>query len=308
MTYKPETFKPIARAIGWLLSGSVPGLYRWGDYNRDENLVDYRTGDPDRLLFQRYHNDKAWIELSNIRPFELVDLKYHEPTVLRTRQIDASSITVENYIGIELQPYKYEVEFADTVDEKEAVSAGATVSSKTTFGTGDGLPVKGEQEFSLAVTSGWEKTVGKKAMVNRTFTHSGEVQPGNDIRVFATREISDMRRHITGFGTFECAIRIGKRYRPKGRSSQIWRGAKYWSSIADLIAVVEGRSPLDWDLAYHFEHNPPPRDRIDLLNKYPRAPYEQWIDYQDVTNIQLTQEVIRVRETSPPEEPEDDDE
>ena len=296
MVYTPDTFEPIARAVGWLLSGNVPGLYRWDDYTLDEDLIGYRTGDQDRLLFQRSKNDQGWMEISDIRPKELVDLVYHEPTVLRTNQIDASSVKVENFDGVIPLPFKYSVDFGDTASESEAISASATASIKTTFGTGDASPVKGEQEFSLAVTSGWETQANKGTSTSRDFEEWAEIPPGLDMRLFATRNIQDLRRRITGTGTFDCAIRIGKRYRPHGRHHQIWRGSQFWSSIDDLIAVVEGRSPLAWDLANHFDGHSPPAERIALVKKFPRAPYEQWYEYQDVTSISLTPEVIRQKD------------
>ena len=306
MAYQPDTFEPLARAIGWLLSGDVPGLYRWNDYTYDEDLIGYRTGDQDRLLFQRSRNDKGWMELSKIRPRELVNLVYHEPTVLRTRQIDASSIVIKNFDGAIPQPFTYKVPLGDTTSESEAIHASATASSKTTFGTGDGLPVKGEQEFTLAVTSGWEKQGTKGSTAVREFSESGDVPPGYDLRFFATRSIQDLRRLITGFGTFDCAILIGKRYRRKGRSTHIWRGAEYWSSVDDLIAVVERRSPLNWDLAGHFASNQVPAERLAMVKKPPRSPYEQWYEYNDVTAIELVQEVIRKKHVDADDDDDDD--
>lgn len=303
MPYKLHTFEPLARRIGHILSGDIPGLYRWQGYRPDEALIGHYTGDEDRLLFQREENDKAYIELSQIRPFKLKGLIYHEPTVLRTHQIDASSIEILNFNGKMPQRYEYSVEFGESTSEEEAVHASVTASVKTTFGTGDASPVKGEQEFALAVTAGWQELKGKQAHVDRTFKHTGSIDPGLDVRVFATRNIQDLRRKITGRGLFECAIRIGKRYRPHGRRHQIWRGSLYWSSIADLLAVVNRDSPHDWDGAGHFREHPAPLDLKAAL-KPPFKEYKQWIEYQDVTQIQLVQEGIREKD----EPQEEDDE
>lgn len=298
---RPDIMEPTARAIGELVANS-PGLYRWNDYTADEDLIPLRQEYDDNIQFVRASDPMARIELFLIRADDLVDLTVHPPAVLRSERRASASIEIDNLTGLTAQEYTFTKEFATGESELAAVKAGFEATSKTTFGTGATAPVKGEQSFELKVTASWENKTGRTRDSKTGGKFPLIALPGTHVRGWLEWNEEDLRRHIQGFGTFECGVRIGKRYRRK--RNWRWRGALEWSSISDLIATAEGHGSVAFALAHHWRAHPPPPGLIAAVKSRPRNRYDEYAEYTGATGIKVCTETL---EDLRPDEDEDDD-
>lgn len=275
----PDDIEPIARAIGALVAGS-PGLYRWNDYTADEDLIPLKQTADDNIHFVRATEPKARMELFGISGADLVDIVIHPLVVLKSSRKATASLELDNRYGLTPAEAEIYLEFANGQTELDAVKAGFEVASKSTFGTGATSPVKGEQELSLTITSEWSKQSGttKDTKVGGRFPV--KALPYTRISYWLEWDEQDVRRHISGFGTFNCGVRIGKRAKKSGDGRWRWQGDHTWHSLADLIATAEGRGSVHFPLRDYWREHPPASELIVPVKAQPRRSYDQYDEFK----------------------------
>ena len=115
---RPDQIESIARHIGELASGT-PGLYRWNDYTADEDLIPLHQESDDTIHFIRSREPKARIELFGISPADLVDIKVHPLTVLKSARKTSASLELDNLGGLTTAEAELYQEFANGQVEEE---------------------------------------------------------------------------------------------------------------------------------------------------------------------------------------------
>ena len=305
----PDILRPFAQSIGRLLSraGERPEHWQGYDPSKEAQLTARDQTEDEKISFYRSgHGKDDWngcIELSDIKPDDIVDVKIHEPVVLKSTPKSSARITLDNP-GKEKQSQTLTEEFKYTKNVLDEVKAGFSTTSETTFGTGEGAAVKFEQKFSVTVASEWTKQTaeGEEHTVNNSFPVI--CPPYTKMQAWIEWNQSDMRRHTEGYGTYECQVRIGnynnykKVYDSKrAKKTRRWRWYNdcQWDSIRDLLLSVKGRGSVKFDLAKHFRDatKRPRQSWIDAVEKRPRTHFDHYTTYKDVTDISVRYETIK---------------
>lgn len=281
---KPDDIEPIGRAIGRLLAGT-PGLYRWDGYTDKEDLIPLRQTADDEIQFVRERDGKARLAFYGIKGNDLVDIKFGKPVVMSSEKKGTAKVRVDARKYDNKQSYEWSKTFADGKSEFKAITAGFEVSSKSTFGTGSTAPVKGEQSLELKVKSEWKNQTGHDEKVTKGGKFSLTADPGTLVEGYLTWDEQDIRQRITGFGTFDCAVHIGKR--AKGHKKWHWTGDYHWGSLGELIATAEGNGSVKYPLRDHFMAHPAPAHLLDPIRAMPRRPYTQLLEYPGTDNIEV---------------------
>lgn len=288
----PDIFEPVARAVGELVS-NCPGLYRWGGYTANEDLIALEQISDDQIRFIRSSDRFGRIDIFRISPKDLTDIKFHDPTVLKTTRKAGASIEIDNRSGLTPEEYEWVKEFNDGESELDSVSTGFSASSKTTFGTGEGSSYKFEQEFEFKITNEWSKQTGKTKDTKTGGKFSLVALPKTHVRGWLEWNEQDLRRRIEGLGTFDCAIRIGK-FAPHKKTGKRWRwqGDLIWNSLDDLIASAERRGSVHFPGYSFWMKNPPSVHLIDPIKLRPRNPFNQYVDYVGNDGIRVVIETL----------------
>ena len=282
-----KAFDPVARAIGETVGGSV---WRWQGYHRSEALICTIHNDGKNLEFRRSTDKKALLWLSEIQPHGVTDLVVHEPQVLSNDDIDQAHIVIRNIHSDEPRPAKYTVEFTEIKTAEDAISEGFSTAISNTFKVtagGDAYGGSIENETSIEETISHEatKTLGTEEGASRGFDDDLICPAHEDVDYWQTWSVQKMRVKITGYGTFDFEIRIGKHWDHK------WHHSKHWVSIADLIAVAEDAPdrPTSWhDLEYL-----PREGTLLALKQRVEAPFVDYKEYDNVQNIELNSKVLQ---------------
>lgn len=296
-----DKLEPTVREIAHAITGHGPlrhaRLYRFDGYTKEEGFHVFRTSDTDRFFFQRKNEPKGWVELANITPIPaLSDAVLHPMVVQDEDQVAASAITVKNYTGID--PLEFHYDYAEAKREAESTSENVGVSVtnaiRNMLGTGSGTPVKGESEISTSITAEWSKqqSTSKETGTDERAGYSGACSPGVDLKVWATLHRASGYRMMTGMGAMTFSIQIGKRARKHGKKSHGWFGSLYWSRLEDLISVMERKSPIDWDLARHFDEVGADPVLVDPLKNQQAFPFELQRPCREVLNVEIEKEIL----------------
>ena len=245
------------------------GKWRWKDYKASDGLVHADSGD-DWVEWRR--GTSSWAEqgtlrFNNIQPKKVEDMKFHEPFVLRSEDIDATSVELDNSTGIAPLEYTYEATFVKSISEEESFSAGFSLAIRNCFTAGnDATPVKNETEITAEAHSEWGKSKSQTSEVSRTASFTVVVPVGKKLRVFGRRSIEKMRRKVTGKGVFTHSVIIGRHWHGKW----YWDGSKEWKTYDEFLS----------------EH------RSDKLREPVYNKFEQLIDFDNVTTVRLVQEEL----------------
>lgn len=288
---RPDQVEPVARAVGALVAGA-PGIYRWGGYTADEDLLPLRQEHEDELHFVRASDSKARIEIFGIRALRMSDIQFHDPVVLATRRKASASIELDARripTGLE---YEFYQEFADGESELDGVTAGFSFSSKTTIGTGQTAPAKVEQEFMLTVSSEWSKQRGKTKDSKAGGRFPFKALPYTQVRAWLEWNEQDLRMLVSGNALFDCGVRLGKRAPTKGDHHWRWSGDAVWHSLSDLIAVAEGGGDINWDLARHWRETPPAPALLEPIKAMPRIPMDYYADFKGNNSFKVSADLL----------------
>ena len=115
------------------------------------------------------------------------------------------------------------------------------------------------------------------------------------IRYWLEWNEEDVRRHISGFGTFQCGVRIGKRAKASGgrhKGKWRWQGDHTWGSLDELIASAEGRGSVHFPLRDYWIANPPDPTLIAPIKVQPRIPYDQYDEFKANNSLKIMIETI----------------
>ena len=129
MVYYPPALGMRMRLIGEAVTKS--GIYQWQDYDRKEPLDHWQNHGDDTASYGR-NGRKSRIEIDNIQPVNIRDVKKSEPVTLDSRQIDAISARLNN---LQAQPINLdhpELSGSDLTQEY-AADFGKTMSEEESF-------------------------------------------------------------------------------------------------------------------------------------------------------------------------------
>lgn len=295
-----EYFTPIAESIARLISDIQGGghhpFYRFDNFGTDEKLIPLERYSDTEISWHRPGDTQARITLWDIIPADLIDIKLHNPVVLRREQKASATVSIDNRSGLTDQKYTWTKEFKEGEQELDAIKSGFEVSSSTTFGTGDASPVKGEQTFETKVTNEWEKQTGRSKETTTGGDYPLVALSKTHVRGYLRWEEQDLRRHIEAKGTFEFKIRAGKfsygKRKGRRRKKWHWSGTRTWDSLESLILTAQQRGSVDWEAYHWFRRNPAPQHKIDALKLYPRSPFDQFIEYKGADGIEVVTETL----------------
>lgn len=288
-----DDMEPIARAVGALVSDvhKQERFFRWGDYTMDEDLIPVPQTEDNLVQFTRAREPKAKMELFNIRPIGLEGLIFHPAVVTHSEKKYGAVIEIDNRTGIEQPPTALTREFARGETEMDSVSNSFSIRFQATLGTGQASAVKAEAELETTYMREW----GRQTGLSRESKEGGQllaVAPA-DTHMEARLEWteSDLIRHVEGFTTLDCGVRLGKHARSSSRGWR-WRGTRRWSSLDHLIAVCERRGSVKFDLDQYFRHNLADSEALEVLKQRPRIRFDDWPEFQGESHLKVIYTVL----------------
>lgn len=288
---RPDEVEDAARAVGALVAGS-PGIYRWNGYTADEDLIPLRQENENHIHFVRASDGQARMEIFDFRPIRMSDIKFHEPVVLSTQRKASASIELDARnipTGLKFDFYR---EFGEGESELDGVTAGFSISSKTTIGTGQNAPAKVEQEFMLTISSEWSKQRGKTKDSKTGGLFPFTALPHTQVRAWLEWNEQDLRMLVSCNALIDFGVRIGKRSPTKGRHRWRWSGDAIWHSLSDLVAVAEGKGDINWDLARHWRERPPKASLIAPIKAMPRVPTDYYADFKGNNAFKVSADLL----------------
>ncbi len=317
-----QVFMDRAQAVGAAVQDDA---WRWGGAGPHEHLAPFLSEDGKSISFRQMRDWKGMVTFSNIIPKNIEGLVFHDPVILRSENIDAVSSIIDNSRcglcnGIidpttlkcedvdgkvsttcptpEPLEQTYSATFAKSQSEEDSIKTGLSVAVSSTFkatagGEAFGGSVEAETSIETKVENEWGKVSSASSSEERTVSFHVVVQPGHKIRIWATRAIDKMKRIITGYGTFESDVTIGKHW------DHHWRGSMHWDTFADFLAVAEGNRdvPSNWrKLSHHVSS-----DILSRLKNEARSPFRQETEFDNVTATTLRQQEIDPHDLTPEE-------
>ena len=295
---EPKSFLRVAELIGETLN-NAPNLYRWSEDtkgvtaydSKKEKLVIYPMKKDDEIWFKRKSDYKGAMLFFNIQPKDIEDIKYAKPVIVKSENKASAVIEIDAWDSETQEDYKWSKEFSVGKSESDSLMLGASQSIKNTFGTGDGSPVKGETEFTTTISSEWTKQTGMTEDKKTGGEYEAHALPGNKKEAFLTWDEQDLKRHVTGHGTFEFGFRIGKRYKSSGK--WWWRGSHGFDSFSEFLSTVSGMGSTSNPFRQYFYNHPlPPKKVQELKDAWPSSPYDQWYEYKGADGIKVVAKTI----------------
>ena len=287
--------EPRARLIGSLVAGS--GVYRWGDYIRCEPLDSHYSGDASMVYFTRrppiQHGKDAHprIEFGNLAPREVTGLRTESVTVLESRKIDALHLDADNLAGATDQALSYEATFGETVSREDAWKAGVkTAITQTIKVGGETSPVSSETTLSVESWFEGEGRSSRGETVERRVTIPVVCPVGVRMRFTAVRSVERVRERVVGCGDWQHSVTIGGHKNHGG-----WHGKRhgraYWTVLDDLVRLLQGHGPWEWDLAHHLAGLDISTSVLDKLSAR-KVPFVLDLEYDSVTGLKVQQQVL----------------
>lgn len=293
-----EVFRARAERVINCVHTVVPRWYDKG-YKLGAPLASAYDASEAKVQFWLPSDPRARIEFNSIKPKDLINVVIGASVTLKDEKIDAASELINNLHGKSPLEEEYEATFEETTSAEDAITAGMSVSATETFKEGGDLsPVEAEQSLTESVYSEFSRTTSKGASVSRMQKFNVSVEPGDIEKVFGTRSVAKIKQRITGVGDFTFKLIIGD-FHPNH-----WHDARSWDSWDDFIEVINGKAPDNYPLATNFHGSTPTRCSVSpyanptWVAEPLSAPFEMDIEYDDVTDTDLTEQsmVKTVRE------------
>ena len=269
-----DKLEPVAREIAHFLvqNGVVPGS-SWRDYDRSEDLIPLQRREDDLVEFIRASNNQARLRLLRIR--ELMpdpdSIKFHPAIVLRSEPKAEASITIDNLLGErQSEPHVFHKVFRTGTSEADAIEAGwqletwATASASVSAGIGvaEG-EVSAETGWRSTLSAAWSRQTGKTRDEETGGNFPFVAGPHSLVEAYLQWEEQTKQRRIECDASYDFAIEIGRRSKPKGKGWRWNTGSPlYWGSLEHLIAVAEKRGSVHHPLYQHFSTRVVDRDGI----------------------------------------------
>ena len=269
-----DKLEPVAREIAHFLThnGVTPGS-SWQGYDRSEDLLPLQRREDDLVEFIRASNNQARLRLLRIR--ELMpdpdSIRFHPAIVLRSEPKAEASITIDNLQGErESQPHVFHKVFHTGTSEADAIEAGwqletwATASASASGGIGVAeAEVSAETGWRSTLSAAWSRQTGKTRDEETGGSFPFVAGPHSLVEAYLQWEEQTKQRRIECDASYDFAIEIGRRSKPKRRGWRWNTGSPlYWDSLEHLIAVAEQRGRVGHALYQHFSTRVVDRDGI----------------------------------------------
>lgn len=289
----PKNFSHVCELIGDILFKPPKYPYRWARVYKSnkEKLIPSPMTKDDAIWFTRSGDHKGKICIFSITPKELTDVEYEKPVVLKSENKATTAIEIDALKSDTSEKYEWTKTFAVGQSESDSLMIGASQSIKNTFGTGDGSPVKGETEIETTLSTEWTKQTGKTKETTTGGRYEGEATAGTKKEAFLTWDEQDLKRHVSGKGTFDFGFVIGKRFKSSGK--WWWRGSMKWHTFGEFIDTVSGFGSTKNPLREFFYQNPISAKKIqELKDAWPSSEYSQWYEYKGADGIKVVAKTI----------------
>ena len=299
---RPETVKPFAELVGQCFPNCKDKPYRWRTFNTKNDAIYARDQDKDDAVhFSRRSDWEARLALYDIAPLDMVDIKVSKPTTVKTEPRYSARVELDNKTGTDQSTTITQL-FRNGQQTMNEVKTGLEIGTKTTVGTGEGSSVKFEQEVETKVTNEWTKQTGITSETEAGGEFPVVVPARSHIQAWVIWNESDLKRHLQGECTFDCKIQAGKRgkkskydsKKAKNESYWKWEGDYTWDSVDEFTSVLRGDGSVNAPLG-KFYRDPkiaPPGKLIEQIEKRPRVPYSQWVEYKGIQDVKVDYEVI----------------
>ena len=253
-----QVFLKRAQGIGHILRNR--GIWRMGSFTSGERLSVAQTSNDDgstTLLFRRKNDGYGCIEIGNIQPGKLANVRYGEETISKSQGIGSSEETVDNRNGVADVEVKFRDLFShtDAKEESSEKSAGTSVSVSVTAKEG----VEGVAEFeqSIEAEAHAEFSESSSTASETTSEEEGEegttVPVGKRVRITENRSRADGSVEVTANGSFTHTVTAGKH--SGGRF--VHKGRGHWDSWSEFKECVLGQAPDNYSLATSFRDHKP---------------------------------------------------
>ena len=282
-------FKDLILNRANLVAEVFSGLPHFDGFIRCQMVQERYDQHDDGSSYLKFHSNKnrgCMIEFDNIKPDSVSGLQFHEPTVLDSKQIDATDLLLDNKHGTSTLSETYEATFIQTTSESSSFTQGLSESISESLGVDSGLGITSESNITIEATEEWAKSKDDGTEVDRTISIEVNAKKGYIVRYIASRFLEKRQRVATGLSSFEHNVKITVEDKDPMSPGHVLRPylaqAKY-DSFQQLVSVVSGKAGDNIDYGKDFRDKPTIDPLLNALITAGRGDFNHTFVYDSVT-------------------------